>query len=154
VPPAPFQPDPFAPRVSPIVAPPVVVPSPSQAREVAQAPVFDAPVEEPARKPSEFTMFLNRDQLRALLPPDPAGGAAPAAGGGSAPAFAPPAFPAPPAFKVAPPAVPIPAPKPPAAPAIAAPAAAPAGSMLPLITVLVVLVAIGALLVMYFVMKH
>ena len=106
----------------------------------------DAPGEEPTRRPSEFTMFLNRDQLRALLPTEPAGGAAPAAGGGPAPAFA---APAPPAVKV--PAVAIPAAKP---PAIAAPGAAPAGSILPLITVLVVLVAIGALLVMYFVMKH
>jgi hypothetical protein len=150
--PAPFQPDPFAPRVSPIVAAPVVTPPASHSRQVAEVPGGDAPAEEPTRRPSEFTMFLNRDQMRALLPAEPAGGAAPAAGGGPAQVFAPPAMPAPPAppaVKLAPPAIPVPKP-----PAMAAPGAAPAGSILPLITVLVVLVAIGALLVMYFVMKH
>ena len=116
------------------------------------------PVDDVPSGPSEFTVFLNRNQLQAMMPPPPEPSANPA--GGGAPAFAPmpppppmPQFappPPPPVPKFAPP----PMPAPPAMPQAAAPAAGKAGAMWPLITGLTILLAIAAMLVMYFVMKH
>ncbi len=133
--PAPLQPDPFAPRPIASVAAPQVSPifPPSEPRSLPQVPVADpTPVEKQPRKPSEFTMFMDRSQLRAMLQPEAQGVAAP------------------------PPTPPVPVAKPlaPVRPAPPAPAASGVPSYLPLITGLVVLLAIAALLVMYFVMKH
>lgn len=114
--------------------------------------------------PSEFTMFLSRSQVNAAIPPEPAMTPPPA------PAAAPPtpspfslARPPLPQAPAMPPMVPPPAPKPPqlaipkaptaGLPKLGAAAAGPS-SFWPLITVLTILVAIGLLLVMYFVLKH
>jgi len=135
----------------------------SEATDVFRIPGGEAPpVEAAPSGPSEFTVFLSRSQLKAVLPPEPAVSAVP---GGAAPppAFAPPPVPAPPPFQFAPPPPPpappamkLPAaPAPPAVPRPAIPAAPPkAASLWPLITVLTVLLAIGAMLVMYFALKH
>jgi len=122
-----------------------------------------APVEPEAPSgPSDFTMFISRDQLRASLPPDPAtapaASAAPRAPGMPMPAMPPTpkspyAVPAPPPM---PPAAmpPLAAPQAPPAPRPPAPAAGRAASFWPLITVFTVLFFIAALLVMYFALKH
>jgi hypothetical protein len=106
-----------------------------------------APVEEIPSGPSEFTVFISRSQVAASLPPDaPAGAGQPAA---PLPfQFAPPPPPPPPAVKLPPAPAPPPLPKPAGAPAKAA-------SYWPLITVLTALVAIAAMLIMYFALtKH
>ena len=157
--------DPFMPRTP--VAPPIVPPaanSPfmnrpgsSEATNVFRVPGADAPpVETAPSGPSEFTMFLSRGQLNAMLPPEPTG----AAGAAPPPTFAPP-VPQPPPFQFAPPPPPTPpAMKLPSAPAPPVPrppvpgAAAKPGSFWPLITVLVALLAIAGMLVMYFALKH
>lgn len=119
-------------------------------------------VQEAPSGPSEFTMFLDRSQLRAILPPEPAIDPA-APGAPRAPAFAMPPMPQAPK---PPYAMPAPPPMPPAQmPPMALPQAPPAprppvpgsgraASYWPLITVFTVLFAIAALLVMYFALKH
>lgn len=119
-------------------------------------PTTDAPPVEQARSgPSEFTVFLSRNQLNASLASEPGAGLGNPAGSAPRPAFAPPPLPEP-AFHFAPPpppAVKLPAAPPP--PAIHAPAPAPKPAVFwPLIVVLTVLVAIAGMLVMYFALKH
>lgn len=118
----------------------------------------DAPPVEPAAPsgPSDFTMFISSSQLKASLPPGP-----PVNAGAASPAARPPlAMPPMPSY-----AVPAPSPMPPApVPQMAAPqlpqvprppAPSPrAASYWPLITVLTILFAVAALLVMYFALKH
>jgi len=107
--------------------------------------------------PSDFTMFLSSSQLRASLPPEPASPAAPNPAG-RAPALPMPSMPS----YAAPPPPPLPpAPMPhmtvPQAPPVPRPPAPPSGraaSYWPLITVLTILFAVAALLVMYFALKH
>jgi hypothetical protein len=113
------------------------------------------PIEDVPSGPSEFTVFLNRSQLKSMLPPEAA-----ASSGNPAGTFAPPPVPQLNPF------APLPLPKPPAiaapafpaAPAVPRPPAPPVapkpGSFWPLITGLTILLAIGVLLVMYFVLKH
>jgi hypothetical protein len=110
--------------------------------------------------PSEFTQFLSRSQISAALPAEPA--IAPPTPAPSPSGFAAPPMPQPPPFQFAPPAAPPPpavpaVPKPafgaPQLPAVKPPAAGPP-SYWPLITVLTILVAIAAMLVMYFALKH
>jgi len=121
----------------------------NEATDVFRMPGGDAPpIDAGPSGPSEFTVFLSRSQVNAA-PPSP-------------PTFAAPPAPQPPPFQFAPPPPP-PAPAPPAMkmpaapafPAAPAPAAPPkAAGFWPLIVVLTVLLAIGAMLVMYFVLKH
>lgn len=172
----PAQPaDPFFSRPSPV--PPAVNspfmnrPGSSEATDVFRLPTSEAPPPEQAHGgPSEFTMFLSRGQVNAALqreagvPANPAVSVPPFAAPPPPPPnpfqFAPPPAPAPPAISypqmpVAPvPAVPVLAP--PTMPKIQAPAvAAPKpGSIWPVIAVLAILVAVGAILVMYFALKH
>jgi len=122
----------------------------SDATNVFKPRGAEAPRVEPEAPtgPSEFTMFLDRSQLRASLPPPP-NPAAPnpaartPAGMPPMPSYAPPA--PPPMPQVAFPQAPkVPLPSPPGR----------AASYWPLITVLTVLCAIAALLVMYFALKH
>jgi hypothetical protein len=151
--PAPPPPD-FAP---PRTAPPVVPDRPlASSTEIFRTPRVEAPpVEQVSTGPSDFTMFIDRSRLNASLPPE-----SPPAGAGAAPppSFTPPPLPAPPPIQFAPPPRPPMPPFPPP-PALKPPVPTPpmpsakAASYWPLITVLTVLVAIGALLVMYFVMK-
>ena len=122
------------------------------------SPGIDAPpVEDLPKGPSEFTMFLNRSQVNAVMRPTP--GAAPPPTGGqvvapppiSNPFMAPP-IPPPPPVMAAPPMPAAPQiPRPPVPPAVAAPKA---NTLWPLITGLTILFAIGVILVMYFVLKH
>jgi len=145
----------------------------SEATDVFRAPGGEAPpVAATPSGPSEFTVFISRGQLNGMLPPEPAAPQANAAGSAQPPIFAPPPVPQPPPIQLAPPQPPaapaIKYPPMPAAPMPAAPALAPppmpappaagvapkSASFWPLITVLTILLAIGALLVMYFVMKH
>jgi hypothetical protein len=131
----------FLPRTSPADATDIF-----RARGGAEPP----PIQDLPTGPSEFTQFLSRSQISAALPKEPV--VAPP----------PPATPPAPQFQFAPPPPPPPPPVPkpaiavPKMPGAPPPAAglAPAGSMWPLITVLTILLAIGALLVMYFVLKH
>ena len=125
------------------------------------SPGFDAPpVDDMPKGPSEFTMFVNRSQLNAMMrptpeaPPPPPGGQAAAPPPIPNPFMAPPPpprMPAPPVMAAPPmPAMP-PVPRPPAPAPIPAPKAS---SMWPLITGLTILFAIGVILVMYFALKH
>ncbi len=133
-------------------------PGPADATDVFRVPGgADAPpIEVAPSGPSEFTVFLSRSQVSAALPPEPA----------IAPSSAPPPFAAPQfAFPTASPVPSVPAggagaapprpqfmpaaPKPPAAPALPR-----AASIWPLVTVLTILIAVGAMLVMYFAFKH
>jgi hypothetical protein len=152
-------------RTPPSVAPPVNQPFMSrpgsnEATDVFRIPGGDAPPVEPAPSgPSEFTVFLSRSQVNAAMAPPPAGPSVPAQ------TFAPPSAPQPPPFQFTPPPPPPP-PAPPAmrlptAPAVPAAPAAPASAappktagFWPLIVGLTVLFAIGAMLVMYFALKH
>lgn len=115
-------------------------------------------VEEAPSGPSEFTMFLDRSQLRAVLPLESAMNAA--SPGAPRPAFSAPPMPQAPKPSFAMPAPPIPAAQmppmalPQAPPAPRPPAKGSASSYWPLITVLTALLAIGALLIMYFALKH
>ena len=137
--------------------------APSSTTDIFRAPGRGdsaPPVEDVPSGPSEFTVFLNRSQIQAMMPPSPQGAANP--GGGGNPGFAPPAMPPPPPMPQFAPPPPPPAPKfaappmpgPPAMPQAAAPAAGKAGAIWPLVTGLTILLAIAAILVMYFVMKH
>jgi hypothetical protein len=161
-PPEPFFSDPSTSFSSAFSSPPPVAPAanqtfmgrPGSTTDVFRIPGGDAPpVDQMPSGPSEFTVFLSRSQLNESLA---AAGAAPASAVPPPPApqpgpfqFAPPPPPAPPAIKYPP------APAVPAAPPMAAPAAAPKlASFWPLIVVLTVLFAIGALMVMYFALKH
>jgi hypothetical protein len=96
-----------------------------------------------AQAPSEFTMFINRRNVDAALAPEPSEEAA-NAGQSSASGFTMP--------KLTPP----PAPKFPAPPKVEAPKPAPAPSLSywPLITVFTGLLGVGAILVMYFLLRH
>jgi len=123
-------------------------PKPVQAQAIA-------PVKVQSRAPSEFTMFMDRSQLRSMLRPD---APEPPALEPQSEAGAP--LPTPalklPDFKPPQPKVPsVAAPK--AAPAVAAAISASdaskPNSLLPLITVLIALTSIAAMLIMYFVMK-
>jgi hypothetical protein len=119
---------------------------PADATDVFRVPGgADAPpVEQAPSGPSEFTVFLSRSQVNAALPPEPA--VAPPPASSAAPPVPQFAFPpAPPMPQFAAP----PMPKPPALPAAPRP-----GSIWPLITVLTILIAVGALLVMYFAFRH
>ena len=162
------QPDPFFSR-TPAAAPPAANqtfmsrPGSSEATNVFRIPGADAPpIDAGPSGPSEFTVFLSRSQINASLPPEPGVPAGPGAGA-PPPTFAAPPVPAPPPFQFAPPPPPPappamkfpPAPAPPPVPRPAIPAMAPKpASIWPLITVLTVLLAIGAMLVMYFALKH
>lgn len=158
--PVPVPSDPFSPRI-PANPSPSIFPSANNGatNEVAAVPPVLAgdapPAEQESRPRSEFTMFMDRNQVRAMLAVEPEAGEKAEATAGK-PGFAlPPTVPVP-ATKPMPPAPNITAPKP-AMPALAAPpvpATAKSGSIWPLITVLVGLLAIGALLVMYFAMKR
>jgi hypothetical protein len=148
------------PDFAPLRPAPPVVPDRTFASstEIFRTPrVEPPPVEHVSSGPSDFTMFIDRSRLSASLPPEPPSGAG-AAGGGQPPVFIPPPLPAPPPIQFAPPPRPPMPPFPPP-PALKPPVPTPpmppakAASYWPLITVLTVLVAIGALLVMYFVMK-
>jgi len=169
LPPDPFRPaissTPVAPPVNSMFSPtPAPTPAPSpmfggggsrpgsvDATNIFRTPSAEAPAAEPVRGgPSEFTMFLSKSQLDASLAG--AGGAPPP------PVEAPPPPPPPPSpFQFTPPAPPkmpkAPAIKAPKIPGLAEVPKAPA-SIWPLITVLVALLAIGGMLVMYFVLKH
>jgi hypothetical protein len=148
---------PMAPRVN---QPFMSRPGSNEATDVFRIPGGDAPPVEPTpSEPSEFTVFLSRGQVNAAM-------AAPPPGGSSmpAPTFAPPA-PQSPAFQFTPPPAPAPpapaamrvptAPAVPALPAAPVPAVPPkAAGFWPLIVVLTFLLAIGAILVMYFALKH
>jgi hypothetical protein len=151
---------------TPSMAPPVNQPfmsrpGSSEPTDVFRIPGGDAPPVEPAPSgPSEFTVFLSRGQVNAAMAAPPPGGPAM-----PAPTFAPPAAPQPPPFHFTPPPPPPPpappamkmpvAPAPPAAPAVPAPVApSKAAGFWPLIVVLTALLAIGAMLVMYFALKH
>jgi hypothetical protein len=136
----------------------------SDATEVFGAPGGEGPpdVQGSMSGPSEFTQFISRNQASPPPPAEPAapppalnlGGVVPAPAVPSPFQFAPPPLQAP---AIAQPAVPQPAfaaPPLPAAPSPLASRAAPSPSFWPLITVFTILVAIGALLVMYFVFKH
>jgi hypothetical protein len=123
-------------------------------------PGADAPpVEQDVPKgPSEFTMFLNRSQVNTMLRQGPGAPAPNPAGGQAAPPPVPNPFMMPPPPPPAPPPMAAPAtpaipavPRPPASAAVAAPKA---NTLWPLITGLTVLLAIGVILVMYFVLKH
>jgi hypothetical protein len=121
-------------------------------------PGADAPpVEDMPKGPSEFTMFVNRSQLNAMLRQTPGAPAPPPGGQVTAPPPIPNPFmaptppPRPPVMAAPPmPAMP-PVPRPPSPPVLGAPKA---NSMWPLITGLTILFAIGVILVMYFVLKH
>jgi hypothetical protein len=128
---------------------------PADATDVFRVPGgADAPaMSEAPSGPSEFTVFLSRSQLNASLPPEPAMAPPPAPGAApppfAAPAAPPFAFPPPP---MQPPKLAVPPP-----PALARPAAPPMpglASYWPLITVFTILLAVGALLIMYFAFKH
>ena len=150
-----------SPTFSPTFSSPPVAPAanqtfmgrPGSTTDVFRIPGGDAPpVEKLPSGQSEFTVFLSRSQLNESIAA--AGGAGSGAPPPPAPQpgpfqFAPPPAPAPPAVKYPP------APVVPAAPPVAAPAAAPKlASFWPVIVVLTVLFAIGALMVMYFALKH
>ena len=129
---------------------------PGSTTDFFRTPTADAPpVEQAPSGPSEFTVFLSRSQLNASLASASAAGSGNPAGSAQRPDFTPPPvpepvfhFPAPPS-----PAVKLPAAPPP--PAIHPPVPAPKpGGFWPLIVVLIVLLAIGGLLVMYFALKH
>jgi hypothetical protein len=159
--------DPFFSR-TPAAAPPVANPpimnraGAIEATNIFKGPGGDAPpVETAPSGPSDFTMFISRSQLNASMAPPPPGAPVVNLGGGAPPPLAAPAVPAPPPFQFAPPPVPaVPAMKIPPAPAVPAMAAAlppvapKAPSFWPLVVVFTVLLAIAALLVMYFVLKH
>ncbi len=154
----PPQTDPFfaptPPRPAPVSDQPFMNRPVSSTTDVFRPGAGAPPIEDVPSGPSEFTVFLNRSQLKAVLPPDAQlPSEKPAAG--QPQGFAPPPITNP--FNVPPPP-PVPKPAMPAAPVIpkpAIPSSAPKpASMWPLITVLTVLLAIGAMLVMYFVMKH
>jgi len=160
-PPEPFFSPASSPTFSPKFSSPPASPAtnqtfmgrPGSTTDVFRIPGGDAPpVEQLPSGPSEFTVFLSRNQLNesfAAAGGAPAGSVPPPAPPPGPFQFAPPPAPAPPAVKFPP------APAPPAAPAVAAPAAAPKlASFWPLIVVLTVLFAIGALMVMYFALKH
>jgi len=145
---------------TPSMAPPVnqpfmTRPGSNEATDMFRVPGGDGPPVEPvASGPSEFTVFLSRGQVNAAM-----SAPAPGAPAMPAPTFAPPAAPQPPPFQFTPPPAPAPpvmkAPAVPAMPAAPAAAAPPkATGFWPLIVVLTVLLAIGAMLVMYFVLKH
>jgi len=121
--------------------------------DVFRVPNADAPpVEQSPGGPSEFTVFLSRNQLNASLASESTAGSGSPAGSAQRPAFAPPAVPEP-AFHFPPP--PAPAVKLPAVPAPPGPASAPKpAGFWPLIVVLTVLLGIAGLLVMYFALKH
>ncbi len=127
--------------------------SSSGATETLKTPGGEAPsVEEMPSGRSEFTMFVSRRELITSLPPE-----SPATDSkGSAFAWPPkPVAPAPPPLAPPqPPAINSPVAAPPPAPQFAAPAVPKAASYWPLITVLTILIAIGAMLVMYFVIKR
>jgi hypothetical protein len=134
--------------------------NPTDATDVFRTPGgADAPAVEAPSGPSEFTQFLSRRQVEAALPPEQAVVPPPPSGAAPSPFAFPPAPPVPPPpapAALAPPPMPAmpklaapPMPQPPAAPATSALA-----SYWPLITVLTVLIAIGAMMVMYFVLKH
>ncbi len=146
------------PMAPPVNQPFMTRPGSNEATDMFRIPGGEAPPVEPvASGPSEFTVFLSRGQVNAAMAGTPPG--APAM---PAPTFAPPAAPQPPPFQFTPPPAPAPpamkaptAPAVPAMPAAAAPAPPPkATGFWPLIVVLTVLLAIGAILVMYFVLKH
>ena len=150
--PVPPPADPFFSRTPPPAAPPVSQPfmnraGSSEATDVFRIPGGDAPpIDEGPRGPSEFTQFLSRSQVNAAMAPEPVAPVVPPPQPSSF-QFAPPPAPAPPAMKFPPaPAVPAAPPAPAAAPKLA--------SFWPLIVVLTVLFAIGAMLVMYFALKH
>ncbi len=160
LPPPDFSPPRPAPPVTPAVDRPL-----ASSTEIFRPARIDAPPVEPiASGPSDFTMFIDRSRLGASLPPEPSAPGSGVGGGMQPPVFAPPPIPQPPPFQFAPPppkpampafppVPPLPAVKPPV-PAPAMPQApAKAASYWPLITVLTILVAIGALLVMYFVLR-
>jgi hypothetical protein len=144
------------PTASPVNQPFMTRPGSNEATDVFRIPGGDAPPVEPAASgPSEFTVFLSRGQVNAAMAPPPPGGPAM-----PAPTFAPPPplqFTPPPApASPAPPAMRVPtAPAAPTMPSAPTPSAPPkAAGFWPLIVVLTVLLAIGAILVMYFVLKH
>ena len=164
-------PDTFFSRTPPPAPPPVNPmfanrPGSSDATDVFRVPGGDAPpVAEVPSGPSEFTVFLSRGQLNAALASQQAGSASPGSanlGGGAPPTGLAPPPPPPPPFQFAPPPPPVPPamkfPPAPAPPAVPRPPAVSGGikpgSVWPLITVLVVLLMIGAMLVMYFLLKH
>lgn len=137
----------------------------SGATNIFRTPGAEAPpIEEVPSGPSEYTVFISRSQLGASLPPEPP--AASASPRPAPPVAAMPPAPPPAPFQFAPPPPPPqppavhypPAPAVPAPPPAPRPAAAPApsrpASLWPLVTVLTVLIALGAMLVMYFAMKH
>ena len=135
--------------------------APSNSTDIFRAPGRGGeapPMEDVPSGPSEFTVFLNRSQIQAMMPPSPEAAANPAGAGN--PAFAPPPMPPPPPMPqfAPPPPPPLPkfaAPPMPAPPAMPqAAAAGKAGAIWPLVTGLTILLAIAAILVMYFVMKH
>ena len=146
------------PSAPPVNQPFMTRPGSNEATDVFRIPGGDAPPMESAPSgPSEFTVFLSRGQVNAAMAAPPPGGPAM-----PAPTFAPPASPQPPPFQFTPPPAPAPpappamrVPTAPAMPAARAPAAPQkAGGFWPLLVVLTVLLAIGAMLVMYFVLKH
>ena len=127
--------------------------NPADATDVFRVPGgADAPAVEAAPSgPSEFTVFLSRSQVNAALPPEPVVAPPPA------PSVAPPqfAFPPPPLLPPLPAAAAPPMPQFGAPPVPKPPAGlSPAASYWPLITVLTILIAVGALMVMYFAFKH
>jgi hypothetical protein len=141
---------PVIPMVTPAaVAPSVVSRAEAAAIDVSRAPGGDAVPPEP-RAPSEFTMFITRKDLEAAQPPEPSEEPVSAAvGGGFAPKV--------PKLAVAPLPVPKlpPVPKPKLqVPKVPGAGAAPPTSFWPLITVFTGLLAIGAMLVMYFLLRH
>ncbi len=152
-----FSPNP-SPSFSPMFSSPPAAPAanqtfmgrPGSTTDVFRIPGGEAPpVEQLPSGPSEFTVFLSRSQLNESL----------AAAGGTGAGAVPPPAPQPGPFQFAPPPPPAiklpPAPAVPAAPPVAALAAAPKlASFWPVIVVLTVLFAIGALMVMYFALKH
>ncbi len=131
-------------------------PGSNEATDVFRIPGGDAPPVEPTPSgPSEFTVFLSRSQVNAAMAPPPGPSVL-------APTLAPPPAPQPPPFQFTPPPPPPPPAPPamrlptvPAAPPAPSPAAAPkAAGFWPLIVGLTILFAIGAMLVMYFALKH
>jgi hypothetical protein len=150
--------DPFG-HFSPIPAPPLrpedhtlgFRPA-SSSTEVFRQGMQAPPIEDVPAGPSEFTVFVSRNQVKAIPSADVASPPPNPMGGMQAPAFAPPRMPQP---------IPFTPPKPPPLPVMPAPPPLPqtatlakSGSYWPLITVLTGLFAIAALLIMYFVMKH
>lgn len=150
---------PKAPNIAPSAADSTLLhrAGPADATDVFRVPggAASPAVEEVPAGPSEFTVFLSRSQISAALPPEPVMAPPPAAKPAPLPQLGfppPPAPPAPAGVVAAPPmpqSAPPPMPKPPAPPAVAQLA-----SYWPLITVLTVLIAVGAMLVMYFAFKH